>query len=205
MRILTCVKDCIKNPNAHIRRCLDTNYSKQEANFPWNKTANGKWRAAGSIPYCPLSWNKKKRQAEPNVHNWPGFNHTGVKFIIWAIGNGAVKYVWAQDDVTSPHILYVHLLVIKGSFFCIKYRLFKLIAELSKALWCDILLLLLLLFFNYLKIINWYLFLLYFPTDIERERTLDTDREMANYQTKVLGQTQIHNVVITQTEHQWPL
>lgn len=27
-------------------------------------------------------------------------------------GNGAVKYVCAQDDVTSPRILYVRMLVI---------------------------------------------------------------------------------------------
>lgn len=108
MRILTCVKDCIKNPNAHIRRCLHTNYSKQEVNFPWNKTANGEKEGGGSssIPYCLLSWNKETRQAELKVHNWPGYNHSGVKYIIWAIGNGAVKYVCPQDDVTSPHTVW---------------------------------------------------------------------------------------------------
>jgi len=135
MRILTCVKDCIKNPNAHIRRCLHSNYSEQEVNFPWNKTANGERRAAGSIPYCLLSWNKERRQAELKVHNWPGFNHSGAKYIIWAIGNGAVKYVCPQDDVTSPHILYVHMLPLWDLFFpCIHYSFSVKLKRLCDAL-----------------------------------------------------------------------
>jgi len=50
------------------------------------KQLMGNGGKTGSISYCPKSWNqkkKKKRQEEPNVHNWPGFNHTGAKCFFW--------------------------------------------------------------------------------------------------------------------------
>lgn len=52
--------------------------------------------------FFPPSWNKERRQEELNVHNWPGFNHTGAKYIIQGIRDEAVKYLCPLDDVTSP-------------------------------------------------------------------------------------------------------